>query len=329
MADRFSVSDDAHAAAAQWYARMTSDERTPADRREFDQWIGASAAHSQAYLEVSSIADRAGALAADPAIAAFRAGAHGMAKRGQSARIFSWPAMGGASAVAAIAAAVAFAFVGTAQMDWSRWTTAPGQRSDIVLMDGTSVTAGPNTQFAFATDTSRRLLDLDHGHVFLDVTHDGARPFVVTAGEHTITVRGTAFDVLVVDKDMTLTLLRGRIDIALKGGSDQSAIALSPGQQFKLERGVGSVRQVDAEAATSWRKGLLDFDDISLAEAVAAFNGNSSRELRIGDPALRDLRVSGVFKADDVDAFAAALAVLYPIRVSAQASGDILLLPAN
>lgn len=329
MTDRFPASGDVRAAAAQWYARMTSDAKTPEDTRHFDRWIAASAAHSQAYLELSSIADQAGALAGDPAIAALRAEARALTGRAPSTRFFSRPMLIGASGLAAIAAAIVFAMISATQIDTPHWSTEPGERSEVVLADGSHVTAGSDTRFAFAAETSRRALALEHGRIFLDVTHDSARPFIVTAGDRTVTVRGTAFDVLVDDKDMTVTLVRGRIDIARKGEEGSSVVTLVPGQRFTLERGVVSIESIDAEAATSWRNGVLDFDDISLAEAVDAFNGNSARALRISDPALRDLRISGVFRTGDADAFAAALAVLYPVRASADASGDILITSAN
>ena len=66
---------------------------------------------------------------------------------------------------------------------------------------------------------------------------------------------------------------------------------------------------VDASSAeqlarrTLWRDGMLAFDDTPLSEAVADVTRQSGVRFTFAEPALADLRVGGLVRADDLDAF--------------------------
>jgi transmembrane sensor len=58
---------------------------------------------------------------------------------------------------------------------------------------------------------------------------------------------------------------------------------------------------------TSWRAGQVFFEDFSLAQAVAEMNKHSVLHVVIDDPDLEGLRVNGMFRAGEQQAFANAL----------------------
>ena len=53
----------------------------------------------------------------------------------------------------------------------------------------------------------------------------------------------------------------------------------------------------------SWLEGRIEFDDVTLEEAVAEFNRYSSSQIRIADAAIGGFRISGAFDTNERNAF--------------------------
>jgi transmembrane sensor len=89
----------------------------------------------------------------------------------------------------------------------------------LVLADGSRVTLSRGAELVLESATRERVhLLLAAGAIDLDVTHVAGRPFVVTAGGHDVTVRGTAFSVKLDARDggartLTVEVTRGRVDV--------------------------------------------------------------------------------------------------------------------
>lgn len=315
---------DVHEEAARWYARMASDVKTPADQEAFDAWLARSPEHAEAYAEACALAGRFDALAEHPAVAALRADAQLLEERERRpllARVANaWTATG----VAAAAAAAAFFYFQAMPLETGEWATARGQTLEITLGDGSEITLGSDSRIEMRLDRGERHFELDRGQAFFDVAHDPDRPFTVVADGRTVTALGTAFDVRSYRDETTVTLVRGSVAIAREGEDEREAL-LRPGQQFQVAAGLASVRDVDAAAETSWRTGVLEFDAVTLAEAVTAFNRSAARSIVVTDPRLTSLQVSGVFRANDPQGFAAALVPAYPVVATPQRSGDVVL----
>src|SRR5277367_5849888 len=62
---------------------------------------------------------------------------------------------------------------------------------------------------------------------------------------------------------------------------------------------------VDAQSATAWLRREILFDHEPLERVAAEYNRYTSKPIEISTPALRTLRISGVFATDDTDAFIA------------------------
>lgn len=60
----------------------------------------------------------------------------------------------------------------------------------------------------------------------------------------------------------------------------------------------------DLSKQLGWRRGVLIFDNTTLATAAKEFNRYNRRKLVIGDFATASLTVVGTFQANDVEAFA-------------------------
>jgi transmembrane sensor len=353
MSDRAqpSLSDDPAAdAAATWFARQRSGVWSELQAGQFAAWLKAEPAHSKAWMECERLWRRFESVRDDPRVLAIRENARRRVRRQEIFRR-GW-GMGGAVAAALLAATFASWVIKGIRLPHSREAivtqrpaekppesplvrivdTGVGERSLLVLPDGSRVTL--NTASAVRTDYSgrERRVTLVRGQAFFDVAKDSSRPFVVVAGSREVIAVGTAFDVRLAGQQVKVTLVEGKVRVvAVPRDIAASADAVSPinleaGSMLTVRSdGVDRVDHLDAARATSWRTGKLVFDGERLADVVAEMNRYSREQLVIGDRALEDRKVSGVFDSTGGRAVARALEAYGLARASEQ-SADVIVL---
>lgn len=105
-------------------------------------------------------------------------------------------------------------------------------------------------------------------------------------------------------------------------------ILLEPGEQVALvdnRKEIVRSRIEDREAVLSWTNGRLIFRATPLEEAIAEVNRYARTKIRIADPRLRDLPISGTFVTGDSEILAAALEADFPIQAEQTGRHEIVL----
>ncbi|MBO9706661.1 MAG: FecR domain-containing protein [Caulobacter sp.] len=313
-------------AAAEWLLRREAGhdiERDP----DFVAWRDGAVGHAKAWNHATAVWDLVdGPVADDPLFAALRRDAL-LARPRRPA----WT-------IAAMAAAVVVGVVLVAapwirEMFDGRSLVAPqpssaatyatgGVPQTIALADGSRVTLAANTAIAVDDPTRSRAVRLLRGEAYFSVVHDAGRPFEVTAAGRTITDIGTEFDVRLDDRAMTVTLAKGAVALSPAGGSAQALLLARPGQQVTTAPGrADRVGQADLTEALAWRKPLLDFSSTPLSQAADAVNRYGGGRVRIVDPRVAAIRISGQYRAGDPARFARAVADAYGLKVRMAADG--------
>jgi transmembrane sensor len=85
------------------------------------------------------------------------------------------------------------------------------------------------------------------------------------------------------------------------------------------------VRSVDVAKVIGWHDGRVFLEDLALSDAVTEMNRHSPVQIRVDSPELEVLRVNGMFRAGEQDAFAAALESYFPITVQRNGDTEIIL----
>jgi transmembrane sensor len=148
-----------------------------------------------------------------------------------------------------------------------------GKRSRILLEDGTQVWLNADSKLEYGDnflDGKTREVTLK-GEAFFEVTPDRSRPFIVHIQGVDIKVLGTAFNVKGYDGELKVeaTLVHGKISVAGKGDKDQVTLAANQRAVFLKERKKVLVENnVETDNYTSWRKGVLVFEDQPVAEIL-------------------------------------------------------------
>ena len=326
--DMDSMHDAIREEAAAWFAKRRDGACTPSEEAAFGKWRERSEAHAVAYAETEHAWDQWKQLQSSDRMREMTAAVM-TATAPRRRRVPARRRWGPLLAAACIVAAVVVGGIGLLPRLLSTppvtYSTALGEQRTEQLPDGTRITLNTDTALQVRYGHGRREVALQHGEVMFDVVHDAAHPFIVTAGDGSVTDLGTRFAIRDDNGTAIVTLLQGRVEIAARDERKQ----LTPGEQARYGARVAgiSVRKVDPAAVTAWLHGRLDFNGMPLAQAIADANRYSAVKLRLGDPKLADMPVGGSFRAGDNAAIAAALSAVFPVRVARHDAREIVLMP--
>jgi transmembrane sensor len=198
------------------------------------------------------------------------------------------------------------------------------------LPDGSRVILSAQTSLNVDFNGPKRNLDLSSGEAYFKVQHDRRHPFVVQAGDISVTAVGTAFDVRREPNRVTVTVEEGTVEIA---GSTFAKIGLpttwraEAGYQLTYSSGgrTAMISSVDTSSALKWRSGELAYVWEPLGAVIEDLNRYSQHKVIIKDPAIAALRFTGTVFTASLGDWVKAIEQSYPVRADSAANGDIVL----
>ncbi|WP_139068886.1 MULTISPECIES: FecR domain-containing protein [unclassified Hyphomonas] len=207
------------------------------------------------------------------------------------------------------------------------YATAIGEQETVTLEDGSVLTLNTNTTLTVSYSKAERLIHLTEGEALFEVEHSD-RPFLVEAGGTITRALGTAFNVRADQDTISVILIQGSVRVSPSRTEDskgkagampaktlQEGIVLKPGDRLDMKPGADPILStIDPTMAGKWREGLLQFDNVTLAEAIAEMNRYSTTQLRIDDASLASERISGTFPAGKQEEFVQSLELYLPIQ---------------
>jgi transmembrane sensor len=337
--------------AARWAVRASAGKLRPHEQRELDSWLAADSRHLGAYV-------RARAQWVDlDRLAALHGPARGRRRSPVDSRAVEvgCDPVGGRAGLAPqlkitpsklsmrrlLAAAIAGVGVLGGGLSWTilrndreRYSSGIGEVRRIALADGSTLLLNTNSEVTVRLTKQRRDVRLFRGEALFEVAHDNSRPFIVQANDTGVRAVGTAFAVRLENAQVDVTVTEGVVEVADLGtmsGFDQATSRVGVKRVAAHERAiiaparppdVESVAPAEADRRLAWREGMVSFDGELLQTAVSEINRHNRRQIVIDDPSLASMTVVGVFRATDLDGFAAAAAAALDAR--ATADGDII-----
>ena len=321
-----------HRRASEWLVLLESGDATEDDRRRFEEWLRESPGHQTAFAELeetwgrlTAMGDRArvdGDVEPDPDVVLKHLGRIGLARR--RPRAAAW-----AAAAAVVVAAVLGALLFSPGESQTPYRTEVGEHGTVSLPDGSTVDLNTNTELLVEYTDQQRRIQMLRGEAFFEVAGDHGRSFIVSAGHGAIRAVGTGFAVRLKSPDLvSVTVTEGIVEVTRSGVGRSDAPqtigtppapTVRPGQRAEYNRDdtrVEAVAQDELERAQAWRRGLLVFEDASLAEVVDEVNRYTERPLILADAELGKLRLGGTFRAGRVEALLEVLEKGFGIRVS-------------
>ncbi len=250
-----------------------------------------------------------------------------------------WIAFAAAVGILAIGSLVSW--VVSMNTDDMRYVTAIGEQRVFTLDDGSTVHLNTRSELVVRFDQHLRRIDLVQGEAYFVVARDSERPFRVHGGDTVFSALGTRFNVRVWEDRAQVTVVEGRVAVLAEsqGRADLMSandgarpvplpssagpvaaavetVQLTAGEQASI---VGAAieqnESANLEQVTAWTSRRLVFDSEPLSSVLEEFNRYSRDMVRVEDPALGALEISGTFDPGDIESLLESLQAIRRIEV--------------
>jgi len=291
-------------AAAAWLARLRADNRTGADETAFKAWLSEDPSHAQAFENALTIWDTLGSVP--------RETTH---RQSWSAFVRRREVIAGLLLTAGSVATLSF--VGRAEA--KIYQTGVGEQRRVVLEDGSVTLLDTDTRLAVEFNAKRRLIELDRGRASFHVAADPDRPFILSGPHDTVIADNSDFEARRRGEDISIVVVGGRA--VFSGAAGKTARS---GDRVIISQSEARLDRPRLKPLLAWQSGQAILENEKLTDAVLEMNRYSQVKLTIGDPAVGQMRISGVYKVGDNERFARAISKLLPLNI--QHSGNQLIL---
>lgn len=208
---------------------------------------------------------------------------------------------------------------------YNQLITPYGKRSSITFSDGTKawVNAGSRLIYPAEFSKEKREIYVD-GEIYIEVSEDKKRPFVIKTKQMDISVLGTKFNVSAYedDKIKNVVLLSGSVSISSNTHNKDKEIILTPNQMYSDLENSYSVENVDASVYILWAQGLYQFESEELGNIITRLERYYGIKIEC-DTAIAELKCSGKLDLkDDLNKLLTELSRALPIKYRQNANGS-------
>ena len=264
---------------------------------------------------------------------------------------FRWIALAAAVGIVVIGGLVSW--VVSMNTDDMRYVTAIGEQRVFTLDDGSTVHLNTRSELVVRFDQHQRRIDLVQGEAYFVVAKDPERPFQVHGGDTVFSALGTRFNVRVWEDRAQVTVVEGRVAVLaesqeqtnltpandevrptpVRAGSgaivaDIQTIQLTAGEQANIVgTGIEQSESANLEQVTAWTSRRLVFDSEPLSSVLEEFNRYSHDTVRVEDPTLSALEISGTFDLGDVESLLESLQAIRRVEVVRETEGTRIVRP--
>lgn len=290
MTNSFDIEEQARG----WFARLRDEDAPASAWIDFQDWLEAADGHRLAYDDVEALWLDLDA-ASYVELAANEDGPRFAASRPRTSRRPGW-----AFPTIAAAAAAALTVGVWSQLDTIRPAEVyrtDSEARDVTLSDGSRVSLNRHSVMSVRITKSDRKVTLDDGEAAFDVRHDETKPFVISSGDHSVRVLGTAFNVLAHGDRFSVAVQRGIVAVT-PARSDQ-AFHLVAGQRIDQNGVRQAVLSKEApERASEWRQGVLVYRDKPIADVADDLSRYLNKPVTVSSSA-QPLHFTGALQVGD------------------------------
>lgn len=300
--------------AAQWWARLQEPDKTVEQIGEWLEWIDAAPENRDAYERIQELTHR------------LRATASIKSKQQERKARLGWRAA--AAVLLTVATLVSWRTYISRQPAPLALSTPVAALEQAVLPDGSKVYLGGATSMDARFDPASRDIRLKDGEAFFEVRREPTlRPFVVQAGDVSVRVLGTAFNVRKTGGRVMVTVTEGKVQVRRERSGVLSYITARPADPMMLEAGQQAVydpdsgqlrvatREVNVQRALTWRERRLEFVDEPLDLVIANVNRYSPHRIEVRGIDLHSHSYTGTFNPETFEAWLTAIERAFPVQV--------------
>lgn len=165
-------------------------------------------------------------------------------------------------------------------------STGIGERANVSLPDGTTVSLNSNSRLSYVPkvyNREERKIEFK-GEGFFRVTKNVSVPFIINAKGLKVRVLGTTFNLSVRDNAHTAELALEEGSVQLLSVKSNKQVVLAPMQKAILNQETGNITVIsdkNAKDASAWRLGEMVFRNTPLTEVLRTIEENYNVKIEI------------------------------------------------
>ena len=295
------TADEIETDAARWVMRLDREGQAPALTADLEAWLAGDVRRAGALLQAEAawaLLDRGRML---------NHGERGASRRHRPVQLGRRQLLigGGAAIAAGVVGLVAY------RPSTDHYGTALGEIRRVPLADGSTVAINTASTVDIELAPKLRRVRLDKGEAWFQVAKDPSRPFLVEAGAVRVQAVGTAFSVRRRDGGAEVLVTEGVVKVWATSAAGQVTRLAAGERAFVADNAAVSetaAEPSEVDRQLAWRAGKIDLAGETLGQAVTEFNRYNARSLVVADAALSGERLYGIFRIDDPEGFAQAVA---------------------
>ncbi len=290
-------SSSARDQAAAWFVRQENHPLTGQEKALFEQWLNSDPLHREEFQAIQRMWRELDGL-------------QGLATHNKKATKRRWPHALAASLLIGVCTGL-FVFL----YDPNSYQTDKGEQLRLRLADHSLVHLNSDTSLQVKLTDEERILTLHKGEAYFEVSHDPDRPFIVITAGGRARALGTRFNVDNQASRVQVTVVEGRVKVATENG-DSRLVKAEEMVAYPVDgQALSSIAHPDKHAL-AWLEGQLYFEATPLSEVVTQLNRYVDTPLRIADPELNTLKLSGSFRISHLEALPKLLPRLLPVSLT-------------
>lgn len=312
VAEELAIPPQVAREAIHWLLELQAAGAAPAVRAEWTRWLAADPMHQRAWKRIEDVNKRLHRASSPFATAV----AH--------AKLNKETASGRRNTIRAL---VILFFGGGVAWQFERRTpwremvadlrTSIGECRKTALTDGTEVILNTGTAVNVRFSATERRLQLVAGEMFIATAKDNAspgRPFIVETQQGQATALGTQFSVRQRENSSTVAVFEGAVEVQPHDAAS-SALVLRAAQQATFTSfDVTAPTTADKAVSAAWTNGNIMAVSMRVGDFVQELGRYSMTPLSC-DAAVADLRISGSYPTDNVDAALRAVARVLSLEI--------------
>lgn len=186
-----------------------------------------------------------------------------------------------------------------------------GTKKTIELSDHTVVHANAGSMLTFPDEFLGNTREIGlTGEAFFEVSKDPEKPFIIDAGDFSVKVLGTSFNVSCYpnDEESTVTVVEGRVVVQI----DQEWYDLRKNQKLIYDHADDRLQllEVDAELETGWKEGILVFNKTPFDQVQRDLERWYDVEIEVQDSTMYSRQIYGQHKHESLEEMLESLAFM-------------------
>jgi transmembrane sensor len=189
-----------------------------------------------------------------------------------------------------------------------------GSRVSFILPDSTKgmLNSGSKLTYTIPFITNRKV-ELE-GEAWFDVSHDDTHPFEISAGNSTVKVLGTSFNLSAYPAENYIEIVLSRGKVEFRDDLDESTTTIYPSERLLYQNGNITKSVTDPAKYICWIEGKLAFRGDPMSEVGRRIERWYNVKFELADKELEKYSFRGTFVDDSLEEVLKLLAMTSPIN---------------